>query len=315
MFLVNTFIPLLWPVVDLTAHVAGFLTGALLSGVLLGRSRRVPGPSGRVLAGTAVALIAVYATALGQAVICAAHTTASQEMRFGQLLLADTRTSPQTLNTLAWLWMADPSSTQEHLLAAKDAAGQAVARDPLVPEYHATRAMVCQRLKDLGCAQDGWQRAMEAAYGEAGPQGVIRNDGGVPALYAYQFARVLEQATALSASGPDGPKPLALSRYRDRWRLEVPDGRPVGPRAFILGVGVGDSAVVLVQWSVPQTAGPVIELPRELSTALNDAGVREAHLAYQGPPQPSDAHAPGEAPGWALWRLPAAPGEGEDDGS
>jgi rhomboid protease GluP len=310
MFLINTFIPLLWPVVDLTAHLAGFVSGALISLMLLGRSRRVPGPSGRATAGAAMALMAVYACALGQAVICAANTSASQEMRFGQLLLADARTSAQTLNTLAWLWMADPTSTQKHLLAAQDAAGEAVARDPSVPEYHATRAMVCQRLKDLGCAQDAWRRAMEAAYGAQGPRGVIRNDGGVPALYAYQFARVLEQATLLAPPKADD-KPLALSRYRDRWRLEVPQGRTVGPRAYLLGEGVSDSAVVLVQWWVPQGAG-TLELPQDLSSALNDAGVRQVHVVHQGPAELSGPTAAGDGPNWALWRLPAA-AEGDDD--
>lgn len=320
MLAVNMFIPLLWPVVDLTAHVAGFITGAVLTGGLLGRRKTVPVPAGTGLQGLAIAVMVVYVAALAQAVVCAAKTTASQEVRFGKLLLADARTPPTTLNTLAWLWMADPSSTQEHLQAAKDAAQEAVTRSPGVPEYQATLGMVCQRLTDLSCAQRAWLGAMELAYGDQAPDGIIRNDGGVAALYAFQFARVLhrhaaapDKTTPRSTAGHDAApqNPWPADRVRDTWQVTPPQSQAFARRLYVLGEGVGGEAVALATVVLPAGHAAPWPLPAALSHAFNDAGVRRAQVMWWQPEAKSAAA--GQAPlGWALWRLPAS-ASGNDD--
>lgn len=312
MILVNTCIPLLWPVVDSAAHIAGFVTGAALALALIGRQRDVPKPHGMPLQTLACAIMLAYVGALGQAVFCAARTTASQEVRFGKLLLADVRTPASTLNTLAWLWMADPASTKEHLIAAKDACLEAVRRDALVPEYQATLGMVCQRLKDVPCAIDAWRAAMDAAYGAERPHGVISSDSGVPALYAMQYARLLDHAQSLPQPSEVAVAPLR--RYRDSFFVSRAAVTTTGPLT-LLGEGLGEQAVALALWQPEAGAQTELTLPDDLSRALLDAGVRVARIVTRQAAVEAQGQAAAPLPGtWALWRLPAEALEAEADG-
>jgi membrane associated rhomboid family serine protease len=305
---VNTLLPLLWPVVDITAHLAGFVTGACVTMALLGLRRTLPQPAGIVVRTIAYAIIAVYVVALGIAVKKAADTTASGEIRFGQLLLADTRTSPQTLNTLAWLWVIDPSSTQEHLLAAKDAALSAVRREPDVPEYQATLATVCQRLKDVPCSIEAWRRATEAArpQGDESIEGVIRlSEAGLPALYAIQFARMLQMAKptdeALQGEANAGYTTWHIEREGNVWRIVAPAPQANGHHLYLLGLGQKDVVVALVHMDVPPMPSARWVLPTSLGQALGEAGVRTVRVGWLGRHAPSVPVAP-----WTLWRIPTS---------
>jgi membrane associated rhomboid family serine protease len=286
---INAILPLLWPVVDVAAHVAGFATGALVTAIVLGRRRHLPAPAGRGLQGLAISLAAVYAGALGQAVYVASRLTPADEARLAQTVLHDPQVSPASLNALAWPWAYDNRATPPELEAARESAVEAVRRAPDVPDFATTLAQVEHRLGNFDAAIAAWRRALE------------RLDGDEEAYVASQLARsLMARATAAGPQVPPGVAPDALRLWRrgDAWELTTTLASPPHGAVIFALVKRGAEPVALVQARIGASAHPPWTMSSDAVAAMPAGATAEvAYVAWD------DAAAPGPTARWYVWPL------------
>ena len=328
---INGGLSALVPVLDWVAHVTGFGCGALLTLAMLGRRRELPRPAGRGLQIAALAVVALYAAALVQAVARAARTRTS-EAQIAHLLSHDARTPASTLNHFALYWAIDPHSSQEHLRAGEICAEQAVRRSPKMADYQATLAELTRRLGDRRSACTAWRRAVTLALA-AGPDAAtwgVQPSGTLTSFYAAQLARNYTDTWqlprgAVAASGlPAGPAtPVVLHEGADGTLSAALLDRPVAARRegvdWVVDAAAAPTGFAQRLWMVAGGAnGPsaLLVVDREQGAAwpwrlcpalrgvLQDSGAAWLELVDVEPTQLEGA----AAAGWRAFRLPAPRG-------
>lgn len=292
---INALLPFLWPVVDVVAHLAGFVTGVVVCAVLLGVRKTLPAPPGKLTTGAAVAMVALYVAGLAAAVQYAATTPGAVEERFARTLLHDSRTSPDTLNNLAWTLAIDPRSTDEALAAASTVVEHAVQQAPNEGAYHDTAALVAYRLKDFDAAIAAERRALSLDPDNA--------------FFYSQLAPLLAARTAKDGPilPPGMPKDSVALHYTasDReLRLDIADPTRFakgGTVYAVLSHGKNHVGLVhIVLGAQPQT--PLIYLAKDVFLPRKVELEAQLALVEAAPTETS----PGEAE-WQVWPVVTLP--------
>ena len=187
MLAANTLVPLLWPMVDITAQAVGFVCGGLLCALLLGRQKKLPGAAGPLLSTLSLVMVGVYVAGLGIAVWQASRAGPDSDLRFVETVVQSPHTSVASLNALAMIMAVSPESTDEALQVADRAVDMVLTQEPDNPLFFNTAAMLRARQKNLEGAITAERRAL-TLVGEDHP------------VFASQLARFL--GLRMRASGP-----------------------------------------------------------------------------------------------------------------
>lgn len=150
-------------IVDVTAHLGGFLSGSLLAILLF----RAMGPAGIVTA----AARQVRVLTIGLVVLCLACLTigakraatrdVQDEIAVAKCFARATRSSPRDLNEVAWAYVKDPDLTSGQLEVALEAAKRAVEEKPSFENYLDTLATAYYRLGRYDEAVETQRRTLE----------------------------------------------------------------------------------------------------------------------------------------------------------
>lgn len=230
----NAALPVLIPLVtmarvDVAAHVAGFVFGALLTATLIEGSKRlkIGAPASPALWAATFGLIAVHLLALGQAVLYVARFDSDKRLEVSRLLVEDPDIDGNGLNEVAWGLVTDPALTTEGLTVARDAAARAVRLVPAESTFVDTFATAEYRLGNLDKAVE-LERGILEGGGDllaASPVGRLLTElflggrevsvsAGSPfyasQLYRFLLARVAHAGPVLPASMPPPALTLVL---------------------------------------------------------------------------------------------------------
>ena len=310
---VNVLLSLRWPVIDWTAHVAGFAMGAGCAWALLGRRRSLPEAPSRQLNALAACMVALTAAALTQAVVRAASANAAQETRLAQMLLRDPRSTAGALTTVAWTWAVDPEADEEHLEAGTRCAQEAIGRAPQSLDAHVTLATLWRRRGDHVAALEQWRVATELsrldAAASASPSAASAahgSDDEWSGLFAMQAVREWD---ALAPA--EKPTLGRIEMGDDEWRY-LPGTEPTAQ-------GTGDARRLAMYAALRDATGRTVgiarlaglsgttALPAAFHRAAKEVGATAANLIAAGPPPDAGSHASAPAPAAAApaveWEL------------
>ncbi|MFO0608591.1 MAG: rhomboid family intramembrane serine protease [Polyangiales bacterium] len=185
MALINTALPLVLPMIDWRAHVAGLLAGVVVGWLVTPHARVLDpeAPTPTSIRAAAAFMAAVFVTGAAMAARDARRPWTDSATR---TLAALTREDapPVQLNELAWYAVSARDASPALLRAAEEAAAKAVARVP-EPALQDTRA---QALHRLGRNDEAVALEVQAFDGH--------DEAQAPGFYATQLARFLAARTA-----------------------------------------------------------------------------------------------------------------------
>lgn len=315
MLLSNALVPLYLPGIDITAHLAGFVTGACVTQLLLGRQRRLLETASLPVLLCACVCIGAYVGALGIAVARAARSAPDSDTVFTQTLIQNPRTDVATLNSVAWLWALDPHSTPAQLQLAYEAIDKAIHQAPTLSSLYATLAMVESSRQKPNEALLAWQQALEHAEGLQPPtqapptasweQLDKRLDS---SLYAANLARALWARTQqVPLYWNDGEKvwdnTLHLQLEQGVWTLHA--DRPLARDHIVYALLLLEQEpVALIRIALAQKEQTqVFRAPRQLTEQMGGASQARIELISA---QPADAAWQGgeKTSLWHAWPLP-----------
>jgi membrane associated rhomboid family serine protease len=286
----NSFLPLLLPMIDVWAHAGGFVAGLVVTSFLLERRAdiRLAPPTGPLVRVLTFAVAAMYAVGLGTAVWSAARSGPEGEAAFARRVASDPSNDPRlldwvapyvaylltpedvpllqrvanneaahpaNLNELAFRLAIEKDILPEHLAIAETAARRAVQERP-INMFEDTLATVLYRRGHLEEAIDIEREVLEASQ-EEDPTLL---DAGTPAFYASQLQRFLWQR--MSRTGPIAAEVsvnavhvrTAPERDRQAIVVEVNDSFPRGFTLYAVVVR-GEAPVGLFQLLLGSNAG------------------------------------------------------------
>lgn len=339
MLVTNTAVPMYLPSIDIVAHLAGFVTGALVTFGLIGRRTFVPGRPSAWLLALAGMCAGLYGTALCTAVYRAATSGPEAELTFAQSLLTDKRTSASTLNGLAWLWAADTQSDDDQLAMAQRSAEAACQKAPSEAGLYLTLAVVHERRHHIDAAMDAARLALErtqaaqrspdkadaAAPDAPRAQGELAAPGGPPAddadadddesleerlttsIYAAHLAqaaisRPKAQSPVVTGWPAGALVPQTLHINHGFWTLEALGPIPKAAMVYAL-LYIDDTPVALVQARLAAGSAPPWRAPKSLTEEMGGAS-HAAIVMVTGedafwPPLPQPQRSL-----WTAWALP-----------
>lgn len=198
---INLGLPVVLPMIDVWAHVGGFVGGALAAGILLAtpaaiRPDRSP-PFAVQAVGMALVGLAAAGLALGVDYTRSADRWMAAELRSA---IEQPGVEPDVLNLMAWTLVTDPEAPAHMLELAHDAAEEAIARAPDDVRIWDTRATALYRLGRHAEAIAEERRVLAAEPVD---------------YYATQLLRFVEAGRAARRPPLDGPligPGLALDR-------------------------------------------------------------------------------------------------------
>ncbi len=187
----NAALPIALPMIDVWAHVGGFVGGAAVAGILLRtpsaiRPDRSPGFATQAVA---MALVGLAAAGIAQGI---EHTRSSDRWMAAETrsMIHEPAVDPQLLNLVAWNLVIDPGAPSYMLELALEAADTGHGRAPEDMPILDTKATALYRLG----------RHAEAIAAE---RVVLRNEP--RAYYATQLERFVQAARARREPPPKGP--------------------------------------------------------------------------------------------------------------
>lgn len=187
----NAALPIALPMIDVWAHVGGFVGGALVAGLLL-RSPvaiRPDRPPAFAIQAAAMALVGLAAAGLAQGI---QHTRDADPWMAAETrsMVHEPAVDPQLLNLVAWNLVIDPDAPRHMLEIALEAAETGVERAPDDMPLLDTKATALYR---LGRYDDAIAAERVVLAGE--PR----------AYYATQLERFVQAARAAREPEPAGP--------------------------------------------------------------------------------------------------------------
>ncbi|MFW5966050.1 MAG: rhomboid family intramembrane serine protease [Persicimonas sp.] len=210
---INAALPLIVPIVDYMAHLAGFVTGfAVAYAMLLPMDSLKPDarPSTAVR-GVTVAITALFVVGLGQAGLYALdYSEEEREAVYAQLLesASEDETSADRINQLAWEATQREEVDSTSLKYALEAIREVARKHPDRHDIQDTLATVHHRLARQSTGEERLEHARRAVEIEVGLLDEVSEGpellGGGQAMYASQLARFVAYHIAIDEALIDG---------------------------------------------------------------------------------------------------------------
>lgn len=315
MLVSNALVPMYLPGIDITAHLVGFVTGAFLTQLLLGRTRRILETASLPVLLCACACIGAYLGALGMAVAHAARSAPDSDTVFTQTLVQNPNTDVATLNSVAWLWALDPHSTPPQLRLAHEAIDKAIEKAPGLSSLYATLAMLETSGQKMDEATVAWQQALEHAedlpekqqepLGASWEQLDRRLDA---SLYATNLSRALWARTESSPlfwnqGNKVWDNSAQLQLEQGVWTLHIDRALDHDLLVYALLL-LEQEPVALVRIALFCGANTqIFRAPRQLTEQMGGASQARIELITL-PSQNAAAFAKDKASTWDAWPLP-----------
>jgi rhomboid protease GluP len=218
----NALLPLIVPIIDVGAHVGGFVAGGLLALLLvpsLEAIKNVRSSSG--VRGATLVVTAAYAAALIQATLAGPDSARDDRALVVSAMLDDDAAGPAELNEIAWYSAIDPDASMDELRLAQQAATRGVALAPEAVEIADTLATVEYRLghfdRAVALERDVLARLPERVFESqlARFLAARQRERGGPLLAGKEVTPRTARLELAKEKGPDSERQLALALEGD----------------------------------------------------------------------------------------------------
>jgi rhomboid protease GluP len=218
----NALLPLVVPIIDVGAHVGGFVAGGLLGVLLVPSLESIKNVgSSSAVRGATLVVTAAYAAALIQTALTGSDSARDDRALVVAGLLEQDTAHPQLLNEIAWYDAIDPGASRDELRLALELAKRGVELAPDSFEIVDTLATLEYRLGNFDRAV-ALEREVLARY----PIGVFesqlarflaarRRERGAPLLTGKEITPRTARLELAKEKGPNSERQLALALEGD----------------------------------------------------------------------------------------------------